>query len=127
MSLNGNVAWGEVVGIIGKAAAERLSAGRGGRSVYVPEKTPGAASPLVALVGSAAASAMVSAFGGARIEVPLAGSKRAEIRRLRASGLTISEIAAEMRCSRRHVFAVLAEPPPDPPEPPPLLARMGVG
>ena len=115
------VTFDSLVELIGREAAERLSEARGGRGIYIPH-VPGPNSPLVVAVGQPAADLLARVHGGANLSVPIGPGKRARIRALRQAGRTIDQIAAAERCTRRHVFYVLAEQREDPP----LLALLAV-
>ena len=123
--MSAEATWAWLVETIGLPAALALSAARGGRRIYVPAR-PGEHSPLVAIVGQEAAAALARAAERDTILVPQGPGLRAEVRRLRAEGLSVAQIARATRRSIRFVYEVLAEEgtPPDPDDPPPLLARM---
>jgi len=123
----GELTYDYLVELIGREAAERLSEVRGGRRMYLPPPHRlGPNCPLVRAVGAAAARVLVKSLQpGEMISVPIGPGKRSRIRALRTEGRSIDEIAADLRCTRRHVFYVLAEEPPPATEPPPLLALMG--
>lgn len=98
----------------GEAAVLALVAARGGRAVYLPARvTPHC--ELARIVGVEAARAIVAALdGGRQIDIPtgrgLAHGRRidhGEVRRLRAEGLAVGEIAARMGCTRRQVWHIL--------------------
>lgn len=126
MRSDGEATWDYLVELVGLDAATRLSEARGGRNIHVPH-APGPHSPLVAAVGAEAAATLAGVFGGNPLSVPIGPGKRARIRTLRlVEKWSIDRIAADQHCTRRHVFAVLAEEAPEP-ETPPLLARMGGG
>lgn len=98
----------------GEAAAVALVAARGGREVYLP-RTATPHCELARIVGLAAAVAIVAALDGGRmLAIPtgrgLAHGRRidhGEVRRLRAEGLAVGEIAARMGCTRRQVWHIL--------------------
>jgi hypothetical protein len=121
----GEVTFAYLVDLIGWDAAERLSVATGGRGISIPAN-PGEHSPLVQIVGRDAALILASTFAGDELTCAKGPGVRAEVRRLRADGLSIRGIAATLRCTERFVYKVLAEGAPDapPPEPPPLLAWM---
>jgi hypothetical protein len=123
------ISYSDLVGLIGEAKALSLSKDRGGRSLTIPAPHRlGPASPVVVLVGVDAAIVLARRFGGARIAVPLGPGRRARVWELREGGRSIAAIAAEMRCTERTVYNILAgrrpsalgSPPPD--DLPPLLA-----
>jgi len=122
----GELTYAYLVELIGREAAERLSEARGGRGVYLPlPQRLGPNCPLVKIIGAPLAEVLVNSLqSGETITIPIGAGKRSRIRTLRAEGWSVSAIAADLRCTRRHVFYVLAEDPPPPPEPPPLLAMM---
>ncbi|MDA8230364.1 MAG: hypothetical protein M0006_03405 [Magnetospirillum sp.] len=109
----GDLTYDDLVALIGQDAAERLSEVRGGRGMYVPHR-PGPASPLAAAVGQEAADILGRAMGGDELTVPVGPGKRARIRRLKRDGVPVSAIAADIRCTERFVYKVLAEEPADP-------------
>jgi hypothetical protein len=125
-SSRGEATWDYLVELIGWDAAEKLSVARGGRGIHIPAE-PGEHSPLVQIVGAGAARVLAGTFAGCELSVASGPGIRAEVRRLKAAGRPVSQIAAALRRTERFVYKVLAENTPDapPPEPPPLLARMG--
>lgn len=98
----------------GEAAVLALVAARGGRAVYLPRQVVPDCD-LARIVGVEAARAIVAALdGGRQIDIPtgrgLAHGRRidhGEVRRLRAEGLAVGEIAARMGCTRRQVWHIL--------------------
>lgn len=130
------VSFGDLAELIGASLALTLSQKRGGRSLYIPAPARlGPASPVVVLVGPDAAEALARRYGGAAIAVPLGPGKRARAWELRDAGRSVGQIAAELHCTERTVYNILAGPRPavpggaTSPEEPPLLAfiaRRGV-
>lgn len=122
------VSYAVIVEVIGEAKALELSKARGGRALYIPSPDRlGPDTPVVQLVGVEAAEKLSVRFGGTRIDIPLGPGKRARVWELREGGKSIARIAAEMRCTERTVYNVLAGPRPKAlsasvPDMPPLLA-----
>jgi hypothetical protein len=98
----------EIVSLIGIERAARLVAAFGGMRLYVPHY-PEPDDTLSELIGNAAACALARIYGGDRIDVPNPTPRRIQIIELRATGVSIDEIARSLRCTRRRVFQVLAE------------------
>lgn len=94
--------------LIGTELAGRLSARFGGRRFYVP-KSPGPSHPLSVVVGHAAAIKIAQEFPGWKLSIPLGLGKRARIVSMREARKSVSEIAAALHCTERHVYYVLAE------------------
>ena len=118
----GELTFDALIELIGRDAADRLSAERGFHGIYIPHR-PGPNSPLVVTVGQGAADVLARAYGGETLTVPIGPGKRARIRSLRAQKLTIGAIAQACGCTKRHVYEVLAEAEPAA-EIPPLLDLM---
>ena len=98
----------ELEGLIGPKGLRALSITHGGRRLYVPRKVR----PkhwLAVRIGQQAADALAWTYGGCRIAIP--SSRRAErdaaIRRDRAEGCSVPEIAAKWRLSERQVYRIL--------------------
>lgn len=107
------VSYAVIVEVIGEAKALELSKKRGGRELFIPIPSRlGPHTPVVQLLGVEAAEKLSARFGGDRIDVPLGPGKRARVWELREAGKTIAWIAAEMRCTERTVYNVLAGPRP---------------
>lgn len=101
------VPYGSVVEVLG-AEAEPLIIERGGRSVYIPHH-PGPHSPLVQILGQDAANRLAARHGGNIVCPPILKARRLRIIELRRQGWTITRIAADMRCTERTIYKVLAE------------------
>ncbi len=98
----------ELVDMIGTDAAARLIAAFGGLRLYVPHE-PGPGDTLSQTVGYDAALTLAKGFGGDRIEIPNPTARGIQIVELRASGVSIEDIARSQRCTVRRVYQVLAE------------------
>jgi len=94
--------------LIGDELATRLSLAFGGRRLYVPRQ-PGPHHPIAVAIGLAAALVIAREFGSARLDIPVTAGKRARIKTLLASKVSISEIARALHCTERHVYYVQAE------------------
>jgi hypothetical protein len=95
---------------IGGDAADKLIADFGGRRLYIPI-APGPGDLLTRSIGLLPALAMARVFGSDRILVPVTSThlrRRVRIAAMRANHVSISRIAAELRCTERYVYKVLA-------------------
>ena len=99
---------GELIKVVGEAAAFRLIEVFGGARVYVPQ-VPEAGDALATEIGMEAAVRLAQVYGGERLELPNPNSRRSKIIELRRAGLSVDAIARQMGCTRRRVFQVLAE------------------
>ena len=101
----------ELEELLGPDGLAALAAARGGRRAYVP-RAPCNSHWLVEALGRERADKLAWRFGGDRIDIPSRPPQRdrnARIRELRASGRTVSAIAAETGISERQVRNVLRE------------------
>ena len=104
--------WTELCDLLGEAGAQKMVDGFGGEEFCVPRKYE--PNHLVARqLGSEAFSVLVRFWGGCRIYVPtMAAARRAVrdegIRRKRAQGETLREIARSGGLSERQVRNILA-------------------
>lgn len=107
----GECGFGDLVELLGPESAEKILLARGGRSLYIPHE-PGPHSPLVNILGQEDADKLAARYGGNTVEVPIVRAKRLRILHLRrVERWSISRIAAEMRCTERTVYNVLASSP----------------
>ncbi|MDG3442454.1 hypothetical protein [Nitrospirillum amazonense] len=124
MHVKRNILFDELVEVVGIAAATALSRQWGGRVLYIAHKpTPGC--PLAVVVGMEAAEVMARHFGGIHLWFPITQGKHSKVRRLRAEGISISEIARQTGYTVRNVYIILGQTPPAEADTPPLLAIMG--
>ena len=97
--------WTELCDLLGEPAARRLVELHGGGDIVIPRRcNPG--HPLSAGLGIEACQTLVSMWGGCRVYVPVVIRRQlrdAEIRRRRAQGETIMQIARAVGLSERHV------------------------
>lgn len=106
-----------LVEVLGLAATLQLAERFGGRRVYVPQperlKPEGA---LVATIGFDAAVKLVHEWRGLEIIVPQCAAylRRARDRAIHADAAQMTAVAISRKwgITERHVFRVLAEPPP---------------
>jgi len=98
----------ELISMIGIEGAARLIAAFGGLRVYVPH-APEPDDALSETVGYDAALTLAKGFGGDRIDIPNPPPRGTQILEMRASGVSIDDIARSQRCTRRRVYQVLAE------------------
>ena len=96
----------ELAELLGPQALRALSKARGGRRAYIP-KRPRDLHWLTLAVGREAADRLAWRYGACRIEVPRLSRYREErderIRRLRAQGWTLVDIAEDCELSERQV------------------------
>jgi len=98
----------ELISMIGIEGAARLTAAFGGLRIYVPHE-PKPNDALSETVGYDAALTLAKGYGGDRIEIPNPTARGRQIIELRASGVSIDDIARSQHCTRRRVYQVLAE------------------
>jgi hypothetical protein len=101
-----------LIKLLGFDAASRLVAKFGGRRFSVPPPDDAARFEMVAgeIGDRAAADRFCTEYGGLRVTLPLHLVRvKARIRELAGTGLSPLQIASELRCSERYVYAVLAE------------------
>lgn len=94
--------------VVGASAAQRLLGVFGGRRLYVP-RTAGDAHPITVAIGREQADRLCDFWHGTILYFPIGASKRQQILDLARAGRAPTAIAAELMCSDRHVYAVLAE------------------
>lgn len=92
--------------VIGEEAFNALQAAFGGRLLYVPRE-PGPHHPITAAIGVQAAKILGQDLAGERLELPLRPAKRARILQLSSEGKKVTQIAAQVGCTRRHVHKVI--------------------
>lgn len=94
--------------VIGHDALIALCRAYGGTPLYVPQAVP-ADHILPLVIGCGAARALSEVFGGDRIDVPamVAQTTHAQIRRLRAEGVTTVELARRFGYSVRQVRRIV--------------------
>jgi hypothetical protein len=101
-----------LVAAIGREAAEKLLEHFGGTRLYVPVRVI-AGSPLTIAIGDSAAAGFSRHFGGECLQIPVDpewGRLRGRIVELHRAGHSTLEITRHLRCSRRYVLRILAEP-----------------
>lgn len=102
----------ELAELLGPVGLRALSKARGGRRAYIP-KQPRDLHWLTLIVGREAAEKLAWRYGGCRIAVPrpAATSDRDErMRRLRAQGWSVADIAADAGLSERWTYRILRRP-----------------
>lgn len=98
----------ELIETIGIDGASRLIAAFGGLRIYIPH-TPQPDDTLSETVGYQTALTLAKSFGGDSVEIPNPTARGPQIIELRASGVSINDIARSQHCTRRRVYQVLAE------------------
>ena len=99
----------ELLELLGPEGLRALSKARGGRRAYIP-KQPRDLHWLALAVGREAADRLAWRYGGCRIAVPrpCPESDRDErMRRLRAQGWSVADIAADAGLSERWAYRIL--------------------
>ena len=100
----------ELLELLGPTGLAALSRARGGDRVYIPRR-PRDLHWLTLAVGREAADALAFRHGGCQIEVPRLARSRDErderIRRQRAQGWSVTDIALDAGVSRRRVRQIL--------------------
>jgi hypothetical protein len=100
--------------IVGEAAAAKLRARYGGRSIRIPgwhAQAENSRANLAALIGQAATEALIMECGQTRIYVPMGvnpdhdrDTLAREIRRLSRRNWSASRIAEKLGCSERAIY-----------------------
>ena len=100
----------ELLELLGPTGLAALSRARGGYRVYIP-KQPRDLHWLTLAVGREAADRLAWRHGGCRIAVPRSSRSRDErderMRRLRAQGWSMADIAADAGVSERWAYRIL--------------------
>ena len=99
----------ELEELLGTGGIRMLAEARGGRRAYIPRRIPDG-HWIERALGRERADLLAFRYGGCRIDVPRRpspGGRDASIRNLRASGRSVSSIAAEAGISERHVRRIL--------------------
>lgn len=94
--------------VIGARATERLLLSFAGRQLWIPREV-GEHHPIAAAIGADKARTLCDHFHGTWISVPVAQAKRARILDLKRAGLSNGQIAAQLLCTERFVYQVLAD------------------
>lgn len=92
--------------LIGEELMVRLSFDLGGKILYIPLKA-GAHCPLTVSVGLDAAKKICEVYGGMKFEVPNRKGRDVEVLALHKSGLSMLQIAHQMRLNRKTVAAII--------------------
>ena len=103
--------WTELCDLLGEPAARRLVELHGGEEITIHRHCHHD-HPLSAGLGIETYRTLVSMWGGCRVYVPVVIRRRmrdAEIRRRRAQGETIQQIARAVGLSERHVRSRIRE------------------
>lgn len=99
----------ELLELLGPEGLRALSKARGGRRAYIP-KQPRDLHWLTLAVGREAADRLAWRYGGCRIEIqrgPAASDREQRMRRLRAQGWSVADVAADAGLSERQVRRIL--------------------
>lgn len=94
--------------IITHEGMKTLSYYLGGKRIYIPKDMP-PGHPLAVAIGLKAAQDLSKAFGGQTFDVPSKSGRKVSVMMMREEGLSVSQIAHKLRCSRTYVKDTLSE------------------